>query len=373
MAIKTVFSVESTAEGVVADLAAHLAGFSVKFMVFFTSSKFDPQTLASIMNQRFAGAEVIGCTTAGEIISGKMLKNSLVAMAFDAEAMADVCVGVVKNLADQDQVSEVFAGFERHTAQGMLQLNPAKYVGIVLIDGLSLAEEKLMERIGDLTNVTFIGGSAGDDLKFKKTYVFAGGKAYTDAAVLALLKPQIGFDLVKTESFSARKEVLKATRVNEAKRIVYEFNGEPAIEAYAKALGVSKKDASNKFMSNPLGLLAGDEPYVRSPQKVQGDAMVFYCNVKEGMELRLLESTDIVQDTRDAVEARRKALGGISGLINFHCILRTLELEQEGRMGEYGEIFNEIPTIGFSTYGEEYLGHINQTSTILIFNEPQRA
>ena len=59
-------------------------------------------------------------------------------------------------------------------------------------------------------------------------------------------------------------------------------------------------------------------------------------------------------------------MGSISALINFHCILRTLELEQKGLMAEYGKIFS-IPTIGFSTYGEEYIGHINQTSTMLAF------
>ena len=34
----------------------------------------------------------------------------------------------------------------------------------------------------------------------------------------------------------------------------------------------------------------------------------------------------------------------------------------------YGELFSKTPTVGFSTYGEAYLGHINQTSTILIFD-----
>ncbi len=59
--------------------------------------------------------------------------------------------------------------------------------------------------------------------------------------------------------------------------------------------------------------------------------------------------------------------GRISAIINFHCILRTLELEQKNLTEEYGRIFSGIPTIGFSTYGEEFIGHINQTSTMLVF------
>jgi hypothetical protein len=59
--------------------------------------------------------------------------------------------------------------------------------------------------------------------------------------------------------------------------------------------------------------------------------------------------------------------GRITGIINFNCILRTLELKQKNLTGEYGDLFTSIPTIGFSTYGEQYIGHINQTATMLVF------
>jgi hypothetical protein len=67
-----------------------------------------------------------------------------------------------------------------------------------------------------------------------------------------------------------------------------------------------------------------------------------------------------------ALEDVRSELGPISGLISFNCILRTLELEQKGRTAEYGKLFEDTLMIRFSTYGEEYIGHINQTTTMMV-------
>ena len=367
MAIKPVYSMETSPERNAADLAAQLSDLSARFILFFASSSFEPAALGAAMQKQFPTADIIGCTTAGELVSEKVLKNSVVAMAFDAEALEDVVIGVVQNLKTENQVPQVFAAFERHTGQKMMALDVTRYVGLILVDGLSGAEEKVMDKIGDLTNIIFVGGSAGDDLKFKATYVFAGGTAYTNAAVLALLKPKVNFDVVKTQSFCALKKVLKATRVNEAERIVFEFDGKPARESYARAVGLPVEEANSRFMNQPFGLMVDGEPYVRGLKQFQDEALVFFCNIKEGMELNLLQATDILEDTRTVVQARKEKLGRISGLINFHCIFRTLQLDKLGQLEEYGKIFADIPTIGFSTYGEQYLGHINQTSTMLLF------
>ena len=111
--------------------------------------------------------------------------------------------------------------------------------------------------------------------------------------------------------------------------------------------------------------MAAGEPFVRSPQRADGNDILFYCRIAEGTELELLDATDIVADTRDAIE-RRKAAGEIRGLVEFQCILRTLQLRDEQRCHKYGQIFDGIPAIGFSTYGEAYVGHMNQTSTMLL-------
>ncbi|OHD53754.1 MAG: hypothetical protein A2Y33_02860 [Spirochaetes bacterium GWF1_51_8] len=367
MGINTAFSSLPNPADAANDLSNKLIGYDPKMVLFFASSNYDPNTIAAAMKNAFPKSLTFGCSTSGEIVSGQMLKNSVVAMAFDGPAMLDAKVVVMKNIKTGNPVQQAFGEFEAYFKTPMRDLDFTKYIGIILIDGMSGAEEKIMEKIGDLTDVTFIGASAGDDLKFKETYVYAGGIAYTDAAILALLKPGTPFDLIKTQSFNELPAKLVATKVDAASRTVHEFNNRPALQAYAQALGVQPSEAASRFMHNPIGLMDDGEPYVRSPQQAKGDDIVFYCNVKQGMELSVLESQDIVADTRAVIEAKNAEMNGISGIINFHCILRTLELEKKNQTEAYGKIFSDIPTIGFSTYGEQYIGHINQTSTMLIF------
>jgi hypothetical protein len=366
MAIKTAYS-ERNVDQAVSDIKGQLGTFKPNFAVFFASARYAPEELSRAMKDAFGPIPMIGSSTAGEIISGQMLQNSVVAMFFDEETVADVKVSVAENVKAGNPVPTIFAGFESHFKTPMASMDMEKYVGLILIDGLSGAEERLMEKVGDLTDVIFIGGSAGDDLKFQQTYVCADGKAYSNAAALALVRLNRGFEVIKTQSFRSLGKSLVATEVDEPARKVIAFNNMPAIDAYAQAIGVTPEEAVNRFMTNPVGLVVDDDFFVRSPQQVQDKSIVFYCNIKKGMELSVLESQNIVDDTAKAVQKKVKEMGSVSGIINFHCILRTLELQAKGQCDAYGRLFSSVPTIGFSTYGEEYMGHINQTSTMLAF------
>ncbi len=367
MSIMIASSTGGTVTDVIEDIGRQLRGIDPRMLIYFASSIFAPEAISAGMQSAFEGAVVFGCSSSGEIVSGGMLKNSVVAMAFDSRSIQDARVEVLEDLNEADTVDKAFDVFGNYFNMPVHDMEPATYVGIVLVDGLSGAEEKLIDRMGDLTHVTFIGGSAGDDLKLESTYVFANGRSYGNAALLALLKPCAPFTFIKTQSFLDLGKKLVVTRANEASREVIEFNNKPAVLSYAEALGVSPDEAPARFMRNPVGLMIENEPFVRSPQRVKGDSMFFYCAVTEGMELSLLESTGIVEDTAAALTRVQNDFGSVSGIILFNCILRTLELEQKGLTSQYGELFRDIPTIGFSTYGEQYIGHINQTATMLLF------
>jgi len=115
-------------------------------------------------------------STAGEIISGELLKNSLVVMALNSRIISDAKAEVVENLKDKLSVERAFASFEKYYYESAYRMDAERYVGIVLIDGLCMKEEELMDQIGNRTNVYFIGGSAGDDYKFAETFVCANGR-----------------------------------------------------------------------------------------------------------------------------------------------------------------------------------------------------
>ncbi len=367
MPIRVAHSQNPDVQACVNELAATL-GTDPRLVLFFASPRYDAPALASAMHRAFDGAHTIGCSTAGELVTGKALEGSVVAMSFPDDVVGEVSVALATGVSTDPRaaVDGALERFEAELGTSPRAWSREEYVGFVLTDGLSVAEESVMDRLGDATNVAFIGGSAGDELRFERTWGYADGQAASDAVVLALFRCKRPFQFVKTQSFSTTGQTLTATKVDVARRTVHEFDDKPAARAYADALGVSVSELPGRFQRNPLGLMVSEtEPFVRSPQQIKDQAVVFYCKVEEGMELSVLESGDIVADTRAALARELGDLSKVQGLVNFHCILRTLQLKSNGTMDAYADLFSGVPMIGFSTYGESFVGHINQTSTIL--------
>jgi len=348
----------------VKNIKEQLSGIDSCMILYFASPIYPPDIISKEMAAAFKGIPTVGCTTAGEMVSGKMGQNSIVAMAWHKSTLKFLKIEVLENIqTDTDVVAKAFQSFEKSLGTSMKHLDPEKYAGIVMIDGLSGCEEKLNDQLGNLTNVPFVGGSAGDNFAFQCTWLFANGKAYTNAAILLLMEPANGYSILKTQSFTPTSKKLTPTKVDEKRRMVVEFDGKPATEAYADVLGISVDELAKTLGEYPVGLVFDEENFfVRSPMKIEGTSVVFYCSVKEGLELTVLHSGDIVKDTR----ADLAKCGEVQAIMDFNCCLRFLELGKKNQSKAYSEIFGQVPAIGFSTYGESYIGHINQTSTMIL-------
>ena len=346
-------------------LKEQLSGVDTALVLYFASTCYPAEAISKAMADTFAGAQTVGCTTSGELFSGLIKQNTVVAMAFGKEVFKYLHVEILENIKEDctEAIKHAFKAFKVSLGKSMTELDPAKYVGMVLIDGMSGSEEQVNDLLGNRTNVLFVGGSAGDDFKFKHTHLFVNGKTYTNAAVLVLMEPTDGFTILKTQSFVPSDKKLTPTKVDEKRRMVIEFNGKPATKAYAEVLGITTEELAKNLGQYPVGLVFDEENFfVRSPQHIDGTSIAFYCAIKEGLELTVLSSGNIVEATR--VDLQK--CGDANALVDFCCCLRTLELKRKNQIADYAKVFANIPAIGFSTYGESHIGHINQTSTMLL-------
>jgi hypothetical protein len=126
------------------------------------------------------------------------------------------------------------------------------------------------------------------------------------------------------------------------------------------------------LIGHPLGQLIDGQAWIRSPQAVLPDGSItFYAQILPGLELHLMRVTNLVADTRAAVASARAALGGpASGGVMFNCILRRLEIDARDDGPAFLQAFQGLPLAGFHTYGESWLGHVNQSLAGIVFGTP---
>lgn len=341
---------------------------NMELVIFFCSSEYDLNVLEEEINRLFAGIQVVGCTTAGEIGPAGYRSHSLTGASFQSGS----CVAV-NGLLDRLSQFDITRGHD--FAQILLQrlesrvpgASPDNSFAVMLIDAMSIREEPVTHALQyALGKIALFGGSAGDDLKFVKTCVFADGRFLSDSAVLILINTTLPFELFKTQHFVPTEERLVVTEANPATRVVSEINGLPAAAEYARLVGVEVQELdAMSFAASPVVVMIDGTDYVRSIQKANADgSLTFYCAIEEGLVLRVAHGVDLVKNLEKTFDRIREEIGPPQLVFGCDCILRNLELTQNGWKDRVGKIFVRNNTIGFSCYGEQFRGvHVNQTLT----------
>jgi len=370
--LRTAFSAHTEAADAGRELVEQLGTVDAAAVLFFASPAIAGTQIAATLIDRFPGVPVIGCTSAGEFTERRTATTGVSAVVLPrgivhrgAAALARLDNGV------EQGITAAIAEVEKQLQMSLREADPSRYVGLVLIDGLHGSEERVNEVLGNAAPLfSFVGGSAGDDLKFIKTEVYCGSAASDHGAAVLVLDVAVPFTIVKTCSFEPTGTSFTITEADLANRIVWKLDDRPAAEVYAEAVGspVGSLDSS-VFMAHPLGLMIDDLPWIRSPQQiVDGRGMKFYCQILPGMEVDLMRGTDLIGDTRNALRDAVAGLGGsASGAVVFNCILRRLEIDAKDLGDDFVAALGGIPCAGFHTYGESWLGHINQTLTAVLF------
>lgn len=366
--VATAKSKADTVTDAVADLAAQLPSDGLAMVLIFLSPHYDPHHFIAEIAMHFGDTPVYGCTTAGELAPDGWEENSVVALAFSADDFAAVARPIF-GLSGFRVEEGRSAG--RELRQKLLRsgsdIDDERSFGLVLIDGMCKREEAIMSALyASLDNIPLVGGSAGDGLRFEQTFVFFEGRAYTDSAVLILLKTSLPFRLFKCDNFEPTSTKMVVTEADLEQRVVKELNAEPAGQEYSRAVGiVDDKLDPFSFASHPVLVRVGGSYYARSIQRVDPDGSLrFFCAIDEGMVLTAARSRNPVDATRDVFSEMRDEIGEVSIYIGFECILRRLDAEQHQFAREMSELYRDNRVVGFHTYGEQYGSmHVNQTLT----------
>lgn len=373
--IRMAQSIATEARQAVHEFHAAVAQANMELVIFFCSSEYDLDVLAAEMRLLFAGVQVVGCTTAGEIGPAGYCRHSLSGVSFSAGD----CVAV-SGLLDQLDQFDITRGHD--FTQTLLQrlenkardANPHNSFALLLIDGLSVREERVAHALQyALGNIILFGGSAGDDLKFSRTYIYSNGGFHNDSAALTLIRTSLPFKIFKIHHFVSTDERLVVTQADPARRIVMEINGLPAAAEYARLVGADVNELNSKnFSFPPVMVKIGGIDYVRAIQKANADgSLTLFCAIEEGLVLRVARGVNLMDNLKQTFDTIRSEIGPPQLVLGCDCIQRNLEISQNALKHQVGEIFRNNNTIGFSSYGEQFHGiHVNQTFTGIAIGSP---
>jgi hypothetical protein len=337
-------------------------------VICYTTSRIDSQKVCKEFRAQYPQTTVLGCTTAGEFTELGHRNDTVSAMAIQSDEIQwhPVLIKDI-NTVNQDQTRSIIQKAWKDMGVNSEELDPKHFFSLLLVDGLSLCEERFTDYLADaLEGIPLIGGSAGDDLEFKQTMLFLNDQVYSNSAIVLIGQTKTPFKIFKHQHFKRSDQNLVITKADPSSRTVYEFNGMAAADVYAGELGFSNRGelTDDVVFMNPVQFCCDGAEWVRSIQKINDDGSItFYCAIEEGMVVNLSSHNSMAESLKtDFSNMNLKSKAEV--FLGFNCILRRLEAETRKCDQELAQQYQTIAkhTIGFDTYGEQLNGlHINQT------------
>ena len=310
------------------------------------------------INDTLGTGNIIGCTAAGEISSNGFGTDSAVLGGIVSDQI-DFHLASVKDLGQDCELAGI-------TLAKKLPEN-VKYIQL-FSDGLTgngCAILRGLESVLDKT-IPVGGGTAGDAGRFRRTWQFAGNRVFSNGAVAIGFSGNFQVGTGVSSGWSPIGLAKKVTR--SVDNILYELNGEPALNVYERALGKHASKLPAVGVEYPLGIVkelgdAGEKDYLllRAPMSVnrKEGSISLAGEIPEGSTVRIT-CGDRSSLLEAAEKAGRLALTGLADrrpvmAFIYSCMARRIIL---GRQVEEeincirGAVGPNLPVLGFYTYGE---------------------
>lgn len=364
--IRLGFSAASDSAEAVRELCAALAQPAIGFAAVFCSPRHDLAVVERELAAHLPGANVVGCTTAGEVSPSGYTDGTLSGLSIGGDAGFSVSRLIPR-------ISEFQGADGREVASALIeevkrmggQPSPFTTFAFLLVDGTACVEEQVTSAISSaLGTIPLFGGSAGDDRRHRETLVLCDGAFHRDAAVLTLVYTRRPFKVFSTQHFVGTEQQAIVTAADPKRRLVTELNGETAAVEYARLLGQDLDQLRTaKSMLPPLVVRIGGAYYARSIEHINpDDSLTLACAIDEGVPLSVGRNTGMLPNIESVFEDIRRSVGQPQVVIGVDCCMR--KVEAAGSEGELRRLFDANRVIGFSAYGEQINAmHVNHTFT----------
>lgn len=345
-------------------------------VLIFTSPQVDFAALTQAAQGRFGDADVLACTTAGELGRLGYEDGQIIAIGFPSDLFA-VRTYAIDGLDRLDEQAVTDSLIEHRLTLGQRAGHMAQEFAFLMVDGLSRREEHLTTLLAaGLGPMALFGGSAGDGTEFNATWLSRNGAVRQNAALVALVRTHCPVRVFSLDHLVPTDTRMVVTRADPDRRIVQMINAEPAAQEYARLLGKDPNQLDRfTFAAHPVVVRLGDTHHVRAIQQVDADgALVFFSAINEGMVLTLAVSQDIAAHLDDGLAQLTRTGLPPPQILGCDCLLRRIEATQSQRARDISDILRHRNVVGFSTYGEQIGAlHVNQTLTgVAIYAPPDR-
>lgn len=258
-------------------------------LVFGSVKRFNDTKLAGFLKARYPAAQVVGCTTSGEISPDGVFDESI-------QITAIVWEKTIQRVS-HTKMTSMQSSFE--AAAGLAKQLKADGLRTVLVfsDGLNVnGSELLLGFQSVLGDIPIVGGLAGDGGAFVKTLQLFN-ESISDNLVIAV--GLYGNHLITSSGalggWKPYGPPRKVTRSE--KNVVFEMDGKPALPLYKLYIGDAfAKGLPSTGLKFPLAVI---EEGKRDVEKIRtllavnttDNSLTFAGNVAEGETVRLCQST----------------------------------------------------------------------------------
>ena len=337
-------------------------GNKADLVIVFSTVAYDQEKMLEGVRSISKEIPLVGCSDSGEITTEGPVSKYVAVMAISADKMK-FTIGVGKGVgADSHKAGAQVAKDVEKKAEEDISLF------VMLPEGLLGNGSAIVRGVQEVLGKNFpiMGGSAGDDFAFKKTYQYYNDQVLTDAVVGVGLSGEVSWGVGVRHGWEPIGLPMKVTKAEGAKLI--EVNNRPALSIYEdyfgkKAEELIKEPIARMAYTYPLGMSVEGSPELLIRDVVianEKGEITCAAEIPEGSEIRLMLG-DFDKAIQAAKEAAEGALAQLEGakpkvIFVFDCMARCKLLGP--RIGEeiiaIQEVLGkEVPLIGFYTYGEQ--------------------